>query len=130
MPTYDYKCQKCESEDSVIQSISSYVRAPIRPVCCEQEMERMLSINPAFSGVANALAGDRHYDGMTATDGTPINSRTKHREYMKSKGLAMTGDFTETWKQAAKEREAIRTAQALPERKRDVREVVERAIQN
>lgn len=131
MPTYDYRCYRCEREESVFQTIGEYCRAPIRPRCCHfAEMERKLSVVPGMSGLANALAGDRHYDGMAATDGTPIDSRTKHREYMKSKDLAMTSDFKDTWASAAKEREAIRTAQTLPERKRDVREVVERAIQN
>jgi putative FmdB family regulatory protein len=128
MPTYDYKCQECGKEDSRVQTISQYSRAPIRPVCCGTQMERKLSVNPAFSGMANALAGDRHYDGLRATDGTPIDTRTKHREYMKSKGLAMASDFTGTWKQAAKERENIRVG-ADPERKRAIREDVERAIQ-
>ena len=153
MPTYDYRCKYCGHEESVFQTIGEYCRNPIRPVCSDcavyaletaekkripgyhllmayGQMERKLSVVPGMSGLANALAGDRHYDGMAATDGTPIDSRTKHREYMKSKGLAMTGDFTDTWASAAKEREYIRTAQSLPERKRDVREVVERAIQN
>lgn len=136
MPTYDYRCRHCGHEESVFQTIGEYCRVPSRPQCpCyvvgdDLGMERKLSVVPGMSGLANALAGDRHYDGMAASDGTPIDSRTKHREYMKSRGLAMTGDFTETWSQAAKEREAIRTATPLLERKRDVREVVERAIQN
>ena len=135
MPTYDYRCKYCGHEESVFQTIGEYCRAPSRPQCphcCtgSDQMDRKLSVVPGMSGLANALAGDRHYDGMAATDGTPINSRTKHREYMKSRGLAMTQDFKDTWASAAKEREAIRTAQTLPERKRDVREVVERAIQN
>lgn len=45
------------------------------------------------------------FGNLTATDGTDISSRKKHREYMKSNGLALTGDFKETWERAAKERE-------------------------
>jgi hypothetical protein len=93
-------------------------------------MERKLSVNPAMSGLANALAGDRHYDGLRATDGSPIDTRAKHRQYMKDKNLTMASDYTNTWKEAAKQREAIRTAQSSSERKRDVQEVVQRAIQN
>lgn len=47
------------------------------------------------------------YGGVRATDGTPINSRKKHREYMKEKGLAMAGDFTGTWERAAADRERV-----------------------
>lgn len=52
------------------------------------------------------VVGDAHYDGMRATDGTDISSRTKHRNYMKANGLALAGDFTETWAKAAAERTA------------------------
>lgn len=72
-------------------------------------MERRLSVVPAMSGLANALAGDRHYDGLRATDGTDISTRTKHREYMKRNGLAMASDFKNTWASSQKEREALRT---------------------
>jgi putative FmdB family regulatory protein len=109
MPTYDYKCDHCSRTDSKLQSIGEYSRSPDRPQCPEHgEMVRSLSVVPAMSGLANALAGDRHYDGLRATDGTDISSRTKHREYMKSKGLAMTGDFKDTWASAQKERDALR----------------------
>lgn len=129
MPTYDYRCATCGREESVLQSIGEYSKSPKRP-SCHGEMERRLSVVPGMSGLANALAGDRHYDGLKATDGTPIDTRSKHRQYMKEKGLTMASDFTNTWKQAQKEREALRTGASLPDRKRDVREVVERAIQN
>lgn len=107
MPTYDYKCQQCGKLDSVIQSMGEYSRNPLRPTC-HGTMERHLSVVPAMSGLANALAGDRHYDGLRATDGTDISSRTKHREYMKSKGLALTSDFKEQWGRAQSERDALR----------------------
>lgn len=61
------------------------------------------------SGLHNALAGDRHYDGLCATDGSDISTRTKHREYMKRNGLTMTSDFTNEWANAAKKREQMRS---------------------
>ena len=128
MPTYDYRCPTCGATDSRIQTIGEYTRNPIRPMC-HGTMERVLSVVPGVA-VANALAGDRHYDGLRATDGTPIDTRSKHRQYMREKGVTMASDFKNTWAQAQKEREAIRTAASLADRKRDVREVVERAIQN
>ena len=109
MPTYDYRCQTCGEVKSVMQTIREYSQEPKVPEC-HGKMERYLSVMPGFSGIANALAGDRHYDGLVAPDGTDISSRTKHREYMKSRGLATADDFAETWRRAEKEREAIRTA--------------------
>jgi hypothetical protein len=50
------------------------------------------------------LQNDRIYDGMKATDGTDISSRTKHREYMKANGLTTMDDFKEEWSKAAEER--------------------------
>lgn len=49
------------------------------------------------------------YGNLQATDGTPLDSRRKHREYMQQNGLALTTDFTETWKQAEKQRDRNRT---------------------
>ena len=64
---------------------------------------------PSMSGLANALAGDRHYEGLRAPDGTDIGSRTKHRDYMRSRGLTTADDFKGQWKSAAKEREGLRS---------------------
>lgn len=52
-----------------------------------------------------ALWGDRHYDGLQASDGTDISTRRKHREYMKRHNLTTTDDFKQTWAQAQKTRE-------------------------
>jgi putative FmdB family regulatory protein len=105
MPTYDYKCKHCGHEEGVFQTISAYSHSPIQLMCCDSIMERKLSVVPAMSGLANALAGDRHYDGLRAPDGTDISTRTKHREYMKSRGLTTADDFKGVWQSAAKERE-------------------------
>ena len=53
----------------------------------------------------SALWGDRNYEGMVAPDGTDISSRTKHREYMKAKGLTTMDDFKDSWAQAKESRE-------------------------
>ena len=53
----------------------------------------------------SALWGDRSYEGMVAPDGTDISSRTKHREYMKAKGLTTMDDFKDSWAKAKVERE-------------------------
>lgn len=134
MPTYEYRCAICTAEASRFQSISEYNNAPQIPYCVHGGemclMERKLSVNPAFSGLANSLAGDRHYDGTRASDGTDISSRTKHREYMKRNGLATADDFKETWSKAEKERAAIRAGDAPdPERRKVLEEAVYTAIQ-
>lgn len=55
------------------------------------------------------LWGDRHYEGMQATDGSDISSRSKHREYMKQHNLTTVDDFKNTWADNAKKREAYFT---------------------
>jgi hypothetical protein len=57
---------------------------------------------------SGALWGDRSYDGLRATDGTDISSRTKHREYMKANGLATMDDFKNTWAKAQEQRDHYR----------------------
>lgn len=52
------------------------------------------------------LWGDRHYDGLTATDGADISSRKKHREYMKRHGLTTADDFKGQWAKAQERRES------------------------
>jgi hypothetical protein len=51
-----------------------------------------------------ALWNDRHYAGLAATDGVAIDSRTKHREYMRARGLTTADDFDGEWKRAAERR--------------------------
>jgi len=59
-----------------------------------------------------ALWNDRSYDGLRATDGTPIDSRSKHREYMKVNGLTTADDFTNTWAKSRQQRDAYFTGQS------------------
>lgn len=41
-----------------------------------------------------------------STDGVDISTRRRHQEYCKAAGVTLASDFTGTWAQAAKEREA------------------------
>jgi len=50
---------------------------------------------------------DLYMDGLRATDGTDISSRSKRRAYMKANGLADADDYKETWAKAEKQREAF-----------------------
>jgi len=63
---------------------------------------------PEPRAVNNALAGDRHYDGLRAVDGADISTRSKHREYMKRHGLTTADDFTQSWAKAEKARNEYR----------------------
>lgn len=53
----------------------------------------------------SALWGDSSYDGLRATDGTDISSRSKHREYMRMHGLTTADDFQGSWAKAQAARE-------------------------
>lgn len=58
---------------------------------------------------AGALWGDRHYDGVRATDGTDISTRTKHRAYMAANNLTTVDDFQGTWANARQQRDRLYT---------------------
>lgn len=64
--------------------------------------------------------GESHYDGMAATDGTPIDSKRKHRDYMKANGLAMTADFSGQWQKQAAQRANGPTPVERRERKEQI----------
>lgn len=71
-------------------------------------------VSPGYTGYGEGAARvelmlDGHYEGLRATDGTPIDSRTKHREYMNRNGLAMADDFKGVWAKAAERRAELST---------------------
>ena len=59
---------------------------------------------PSRDQARNHLISDAIYDGMKATDGTDISTRSKHREYMRRNGLTTMDDFSGEWAKAAKKR--------------------------
>ncbi len=99
----------------------------------DEELREMVEVTPGYApkrrdealNHLGGLWGDRHYDGLAATDGTDISSRKKHREYMKRTGLTTADDFKETWAKAKVERERYYT-QGGSVRKQDIREAIER----
>ena len=64
---------------------------------------------PELRKDSGALWGDRSYDGLKATDGTDISTRTKHREYMKRHNLTTADDYKQTWDRAREQRERYYT---------------------
>jgi len=71
---------------------------------------------------------DRLYSGspFKAHDGTIIDSKKKHREYMKRHSLATVDDCKDEWARAKERREAIHGAKPFDTKQR--REEVARAI--
>ena len=67
-------------------------------------MKQESRYDPIDSGI---LWGDRGYEGLRTTDGVAIDTRTKHREYMRANGLTTMDDFKGTWEQA--EDDVLRT---------------------
>ena len=43
MPTYDYRCEKCQITVEVMHSVSEH-----GPKCCEQPMNKVFSATPAI----------------------------------------------------------------------------------
>jgi hypothetical protein len=70
---------------------------------------------------------DRHYSGkpFVGKDGTVIDSRKKHREYMKRHGLATMDDFKETWAKAREKREAFYTGNDREERRERKQQIID-----
>jgi hypothetical protein len=64
---------------------------------------------------------DRLYSDapFKAHDGTVIDSRKKHRDYMKRHNLSTADDFTQTWDKARERREAVYTGRADREARRE-----------
>ena len=122
MPTYAFRCPECGRVDEHVLSMRTYIHERPAFVCCGALMERYINVVPAMA-VANALASERHYDGLRATDGTPIDTRAKHRAYMREHGLTTVDDYTQTWAREAEAR-AARIAGDDPGRRLDVAEAV------
>lgn len=102
----------------------------------DDELKELVEITPDYQapgkkGALNhmgGLWGDRHYDGLRATDGADISSRKKHREYMRSKGLTTADDFKGEWDRAKKAREHY-MQHGGSIRKQDIRAAIEK-LQN
>lgn len=124
MPTYAFRCEECGRTDEVMLSISQYVRNAPTLVCCCKVMHRFITVAPALA-LSNALASERHYDGLRAQDGTDISTRAKHREYMRANNLTTADDFAQTWAKAAEQREA-RIAGADASRTADIVQAVQK----
>jgi len=87
----------------VTRTVYVYTKAP------DGTVERHEKLEPQrLNADAGALWGDRSYDGLKATDGSDIGTRTKHREYMRRHGLTTADDFKDVWAKAQKDRDLYR----------------------
>lgn len=101
----------------------------------DDELKDLVEITPDYQpsrkDAANHLGslwGDRHYDGLQATDGADISTRKKHRDYMRKMGLTTADDFKDSWARSQKEREHY-MQNGGSVRKQDIRDAIER-LQN
>lgn len=92
--------------------MARYLYRPGHPLANERgfvEASQADLEDPSLALNAPILSGRFYEDAPPATDGTPINSRARHREYMRVNGLAMESDYREHRQQKAKERESLFT---------------------
>lgn len=85
MALYPYKCGNCGSGEEVFQSISSYSKSPIVPICaCGKAMARHFT--PIMVAVDIAP-----YRSMI--DGCTINSKSAERYHMQKHGVVHTDEI-------------------------------------
>ena len=54
--------------------------------------------------LTDRLISESHYEGVRATDGTPIDTRARHKRYMEEHGVCHAGDYSpEFYKQRREE---------------------------
>lgn len=84
---------------------------------------------PEMALNAPVLSGRFYEDAaQSPVDGSPINSRAKHREHMHRHGLTMAGDYSGTWKKAEQDRLRARTPEASGRDSRARKETLGRAL--
>ena len=116
MPTYAFRCERCGETLEAFMTIGQYLREQPVFVCCSQPMQRHLQVAPGRLYSAS-------YEGLMASDGTDISTRTKHRQYMRERGLTTIDDYKDTWQRDAKER-AERLEGKDPTRRNDIAEAI------
>jgi len=80
MPIYAVMCSACGKQDEIHRSFDRYNELP---QCCGQSMVRVIS--------APMVMGDiQPYKSMI--DGTIVNSRSRHREHLKTHGCLEVGN--------------------------------------
>ena len=122
---YHFKCEACDEVTEVDIPLGEYHRNPPTFFHCGQQQVRYFPPT-GLNAIDNVLAGDRHYDGLKAPDGTDISSRSKHQAYMKANNLTIADDFKDVWAKARKDKDAYYTGKKGTITKADIRETIER----
>lgn len=89
---------------------------------------RELDEEPVSLATNAPILSGRFYENTSTLDGHDIGSRKKHREYLKASGLAMAGDYQQTWQKQAERRDRVRAGEkgSMPSKTR--REVIARKL--
>lgn len=73
---------------------------------------RLVEVSPEFVGQRRSegrKSEEEVYGHITATDGTDLSTKRRHREYMQTHNLTIADDFRQTWDSAAKEMKSAQT---------------------
>jgi len=124
MPTYTFKCPTCGLVRDEFLPLAVYTAPDFAPPACHAPMERFFT-PPDPARALDYLISETIYEGLQAPDGADISTRAKHRAYMRDNNLTTIDDFSETWKRAAREREASMAGQDAS-RVRDIVDAVNR----
>ena len=122
---YTFLCEACGEVTEIELSMGEYHRNPPTLFHCAQPQVRYFPPQ-GWRAIDNVLAGDRHYDGLRASDGTDISTRSKHQAYMKANNLTIADDFKDVWAKARKDKDAYYTGKKGTITKADIRETIER----
>lgn len=73
----------------------------------DDEQQKLVEVGSDWRPTARMeINVDRNYENLSLQDGTVVNSRRQHQEYMKARGLTLADDFKDTWAKQQKERAA------------------------
>lgn len=70
------------------------------------------------------IMGDQYYDGLQASDGTDISTRSKHREYMKRTGLVTFDDYAQTFAKEQERRDAYHSGERGTVSRKDIERTI------
>jgi putative FmdB family regulatory protein len=87
MPTYEYRCLKCEKLSTAYRTVDTRNNCP--QCSCGAETEKIIS---APSMVMPDIREYKAMAGGAKWFGKPITSRAQHREYLRSNDLTEVGN--------------------------------------
>ena len=73
----------------------------------DPELQQMVEVEPDWTGAdrkAPVPTEELVFGNLRASDGTPVNTRKRHRDYCRQNNLGLADDYKQTWAKAAEER--------------------------